>query len=52
VIYKYENYLADQLPVIWQPAPDYQISVLSKGLKGVVQSPEENFTPEDWTLSN
>ena len=52
VIYKYENYLADQLPVIWQPAPDYQISVLSKSLKGVVQSPEENFTPEDWTLSN
>jgi peptide/nickel transport system substrate-binding protein len=52
VIFKYENYLADQLPVIWQPAPDYQISVLSRGLKGVVQSPEENFTPEDWTLSN
>jgi peptide/nickel transport system substrate-binding protein len=50
--YKYENYLAEQLPVIWQPASDYQISVLAKGLKGVTQSPEENFTPEDWTLSS
>jgi peptide/nickel transport system substrate-binding protein len=50
VFYKYENYLAKQVPVIWQPAPDYQISVI-KNVKGVVQSPEENFTPEDWTLS-
>jgi peptide/nickel transport system substrate-binding protein len=51
VFYKYENYLADQLPVIWQPAPDYQISAISSSVKGVTQSPEENFTPEDWTIS-
>lgn len=50
VFYKYENYLSAQLPVIWQPAPDYQISALSKSLTGVTQSPEENFTPENWKL--
>ena len=50
MFYKYENYLSTQLPVIWQPAPDYQISALSKSLTGVVQSPEENFTPENWKL--
>jgi peptide/nickel transport system substrate-binding protein len=49
--YKYENYLAGQIPVIWQPEQDYQISAISTALKGVTQSPEINFTPEDWMLS-
>jgi peptide/nickel transport system substrate-binding protein len=49
--YKYENYLAAQLPVIWQAEQDYQISAINKTLKGVSQSPELNFTPENWTLA-
>jgi peptide/nickel transport system substrate-binding protein len=49
--YKYENYLADQIPVIWQAEQDYQISAITNKLKGVSQSPELNFTPEYWTLS-
>jgi peptide/nickel transport system substrate-binding protein len=52
VLDKYENYLAKQLPVIWQPNPDFQISEMKKGLKGISQSPILNFTPEFWTLSN
>ncbi|HWD97197.1 MAG TPA: ABC transporter substrate-binding protein, partial [Acidimicrobiales bacterium] len=51
VLDKYENYLAKQLPVIWQPDPDFQISEFKSGMKGITQSPILNFTPEFWTLS-
>jgi len=51
VLYKYENYLALQLPVVWQPDPDFQISEISNKLTGVTQSPLLNFTPEFWKLA-
>jgi peptide/nickel transport system substrate-binding protein len=51
VLGKYENYLATQLPVIWMPEPNSQISEIRSTLKGVTQSPLLNFTPEYWTLS-
>jgi peptide/nickel transport system substrate-binding protein len=51
VLDKYENYLAKQLPVIWMPDPDSQISEVRSTLKGVTQSPLLNYTPEFWTLS-
>ena len=51
VLYKYENYFAKQLPDVWQPNPDFQISAISTHLKGVTQSPLLNFTPENWKLS-
>lgn len=45
----YENYLADQIPVLWMPQPVYQISEISKSLHGALpQSPIEGLTPEDW----
>jgi peptide/nickel transport system substrate-binding protein len=45
----YENYLADQIPVLWMPQPVYQISEISKDLHGTLpQSPIEGLTPEDW----
>jgi peptide/nickel transport system substrate-binding protein len=46
----YENYLAKQLPVVWQPNPDFQISEIKSGLTGVTQSSLLNFTPEYWSL--
>jgi peptide/nickel transport system substrate-binding protein len=52
VLATYENYLAAQLPVVWQPNPDFQISEIKNGLKGVTQSSLLNYTPEDWSLSN
>ncbi len=52
VLATYENYLAKQLPVVWQPDPDFQISEIKNGLKGVTQSSLLNYTPENWTLSN
>jgi peptide/nickel transport system substrate-binding protein len=51
VLDKYENYLSKQLPVIWMPDSDSQISEVSSKLKGVTQSPLLNYTPEFWTLS-
>jgi peptide/nickel transport system substrate-binding protein len=46
---QYENYLAQQVPVLWMPQPDYQISEISNKLHGTSpQSPIESLTPENW----
>lgn len=50
ILHKYEDYLASQLPVVWQPEPDFQISEISSHLHGVTQSSLLNYTPEYWTL--
>jgi peptide/nickel transport system substrate-binding protein len=48
----YENYLADQVPVLWMPEPVYQISEVSDSLHGALpQSPIESLTPENWYLT-
>ncbi len=48
----YENYLAQQVPVLWMPQPDYQISEISTKLGGTQpQSPIESLTPENWYLT-
>jgi peptide/nickel transport system substrate-binding protein len=48
-LYKYEDYLATQLPVLWMPQLDNQISAVSNKLKGVYpQDPDGNIYPENW----
>jgi peptide/nickel transport system substrate-binding protein len=48
----YENYLAQQIPVIWMPQPAYQISEVRKTLQGTEpQSPILGLTPELWSFS-
>jgi peptide/nickel transport system substrate-binding protein len=48
-LYNYENYIAKQLPDLWMPQFDYQISAVSSKLKGVYpQDPDSNIYPEDW----
>jgi peptide/nickel transport system substrate-binding protein len=45
----YENYMANQIPVLWMPQPVYQISEVSTKLHGTLpQSPIESLTPENW----
>ena len=45
----YENYMANQIPVLWMPQPVYQISEIDTNLHGVLpQSPIESLTPENW----
>jgi peptide/nickel transport system substrate-binding protein len=51
VLDKYENYLALQLPVVWQPDPDFQISAIKNDITGVTQSSILNYTPEYWSIS-
>ncbi len=44
----YSAYLAKNLPVIWLPEPDYQISVVKNGLGGFAQDSLANFHPAQW----
>ncbi len=49
----YENYLAEQLPVIYQPNAVTQLTEVAKGLTGVLpQSPLQNIYPENWRFSS
>jgi peptide/nickel transport system substrate-binding protein len=48
-LYSYQNYLAKQLPVLWMPQLDAQISAVNNKLKGVYpQDPDGNIYPENW----
>jgi peptide/nickel transport system substrate-binding protein len=52
-LYAYENYLAQQLPVLWMPQFDFQISAVSDTLRGVYpQDPLTNIYPENWYFVN
>jgi peptide/nickel transport system substrate-binding protein len=44
----YSSVLAERLPVVWLPEPDYQISVIRKGLGGFAQDSLANFHPAMW----
>ncbi|MEU6476601.1 peptide ABC transporter substrate-binding protein [Streptomyces sp. NPDC047017] len=44
----YSAALARNLPVIWLPEPDYQISVIRNGLGGFAQDSLANFHPAQW----
>ncbi|MGW6772977.1 peptide ABC transporter substrate-binding protein [Streptomyces sp. NPDC055037] len=45
---KYSAALAKDLPVIWLPEPDYQISVVKDGLGGFAQDSLASFHPAMW----
>jgi peptide/nickel transport system substrate-binding protein len=48
-LYAYENYLAQQVPVLWMPQFDFQISAVTDSLRGVYpQDPDTNIYPENW----
>ena len=48
-IYEWQDYLATQLPVMWQPDADYQLTEVTDNLRGVTpQSPTLSINPENW----
>jgi len=48
-MYNWEDYLSTQLPVIWQPNADYQLTEVADNLQGVgPQSPTLSINPENW----
>ena len=45
----WENYLAQQLPVVWQPNPVSELSEIQNDLRGVLpQDTSWNINPENW----
>ena len=48
-IQSYSAKLAADLPVIWLPSPDYQISVVKSGLTGFSQDSLADFHPAEWS---
>ncbi len=47
-IYKYEDFIAKQLPVLFLPGNAYQITMFKKDLHGVLPQEPVSFTPEDF----
>ena len=48
-MYSWQNYLAPQLPVMWQPWGVYSLTEVTGKLKGVLpQSSTLSINPEDW----
>lgn len=47
----YSAYLAQNLPVLWVPNPDYQVSAIKTSLKGVEQNPLATMNPQQWYLT-
>jgi peptide/nickel transport system substrate-binding protein len=48
-MYNWQDYLSAQLPMIWQPNGDYQLTEVASNLKGVTpQSTTLSINPENW----
>ncbi len=51
-MYRYEDYIEQQLPVLWIPNPGWQISLVRSNLHGALpQSPLYTIFPEKWYWS-
>lgn len=48
----YSAYLAQNLPVLWVPNPDYQVSAIKTPLGGVLQNPLASMNPQQWYLNS
>jgi len=46
----YQNFMANNLPVLYQPFPASQVSAISTSLHGVAQNPYGILFPEQWRL--
>jgi peptide/nickel transport system substrate-binding protein len=48
-LYTWQDYLSQQVPVIWQPNGVYELSEIANNLGGVTpQSTTDNLNPENW----
>ena len=48
-LFSWQDYLAQQLPVVWQPNGVYQLTEIVNNLSGVIpQSTTLNINPEEW----
>jgi peptide/nickel transport system substrate-binding protein len=52
-LFKYENYLAKQLPVIWMPTVPYQLTMYKSNLQGLVpQGVYDEVYPADYSFKS
>jgi peptide/nickel transport system substrate-binding protein len=52
-LYTWQDYLSQQLPVIWQPNGAYQLTEIASNLRGVTpQSTTLGINPENWYFVN
>jgi peptide/nickel transport system substrate-binding protein len=52
-LYQWQDFLATQLPVMYQPDGAYQLTEVANDLKGVTpQDPTLALTPENWYFTN
>lgn len=50
---EYEQYAADQVPVIWMPSQYLNIAAVSSRLRGATPlSPLGNINPENWSFTS
>jgi peptide/nickel transport system substrate-binding protein len=50
---RYEDFLATDLPVVWIPVPDYQMSMVRRTLHGwEAQDPLLQIYPENWYFTS
>ncbi len=49
-MYQYQAFMEKQLPDLWLPSPDAQLSVIKDTLKGVVQGPLLYLNTQYWSL--
>jgi len=51
-LYRYEDYIAAQLPYLWMPVTPSQVSVIAPNLHGTLpQDPDLEIYPENWYLT-
>ncbi len=51
-LFRYEDYLAQQLPVVWMPNSPYQLTLYKRGLKGVVpQGVYDELYPQQYRMN-
>jgi peptide/nickel transport system substrate-binding protein len=49
LMYKWQDYLSSQVPFLWQPNADYQLTEIANNLQGVTpQSTTLSINPENW----
>ena len=49
---RYDLYVSKELPLLWQPNYDYQVSVIKDNLHGAIpQDPNVNIYPQKWSLA-
>jgi len=52
VFRRYDLYVSKELPLLWQPNYDHQVSVIKDNLQGVTpQDPNVNIYPQKWSLA-